>query len=233
MQSCPSHKPPTVGPWLVLIVGSRPWRCTAVADLVRSLGCDCVTSASAAASVVELLRRRRQGRPVDVVVADDDVQDEAALTEVLQRTATHAVPLNEVLRERVLRSMRRRDGLRVLVVEDEPVNRLIISAILQARGVSVAVVGSGEEALASLAADPFDLVLMDVELPGLSGPDTTAVIRGATRTDIFEPTIPILAITAHEGGLADEWRRVGMDGWVAKPVDPEELMRAIDTCVDR
>jgi len=117
-------------------------------------------------------------------------------------------------------------GRRVLVADDNAVNRMIVSALLQEHAYEVTAVVDGVEAVRALERDPFDAVLMDVHMPRLDGLQATREIRaseagGGGRT-------PILALTAH-AGESDRERclAVGMDGYVSKPIDPAELYREL------
>ena len=110
-------------------------------------------------------------------------------------------------------------GLRVLLVEDIEINQLIASEILESFGVSVETANNGRIALEKLAAagQPFDLVLMDVQMPEMDGIEATRRIRaGGQHADL-----PIIAMTAH---AFDEERKrcqeVGMNDFLSKPVDP-------------
>lgn len=129
-----------------------------------------------------------------------------------------------------------RRALRVLVAEDNPVNIKLMSIHLKKLGHRYVVATSGEAALALLAADPFDLVLMDVEMPSMDGLTAARTIRagGTGELVITQRDIPIIAVTAHvspEARAACE--AAGMDDYVGKPVNLEELACIIDRLADR
>ncbi len=110
----------------------------------------------------------------------------------------------------------------VLIVDDEPRQRELLSGFIQTLGCHPAEAASGEEALALLAAQQVDMVLLDVRLPGISGMETLARIRQ------LDPAKPVLLITAH----ADLRQAVaavksGADDYLAKPVDLDELRAAV------
>ena len=112
--------------------------------------------------------------------------------------------------------------LRVLLAEDDPVSRKVVLQLLSSWGVIADAVGTGREALDALEAGPYDVVLMDVEMPEMDGYEATAEIRyreGGTGRHI-----PIIAITSH-ATAADRHRCLvfGMDDFIAKPVDPEHV----------
>ena len=119
---------------------------------------------------------------------------------------------------------------RVLLVEDNGVNRLIASRLLERRGYTVVQVTNGQEALAILndtATVGFGCVLMDVQMPEMDGFECTAIIReGEQRT---HGHLPIIAMTAH-AMKGDEARclAAGMDGYLSKPIQPEELFDVIE-----
>jgi signal transduction histidine kinase/ActR/RegA family two-component response regulator len=122
-------------------------------------------------------------------------------------------------------------SLRVLVAEDNAVNQLVVQAILARRGHAVTTVSNGREALDVLATAPFDVVLMDCEMPELDGYTATRLLRaregGATHTRV-------VALTAN----AFEEDRVralaaGMDAWVAKPFRQQDLLRALVSLTPR
>jgi CheY-like chemotaxis protein/HPt (histidine-containing phosphotransfer) domain-containing protein len=115
------------------------------------------------------------------------------------------------------------EGRRMLLVEDNPLNREVARAMLASLGAEVALAADGLEAVARCREDRFDLVLMDLQMPGLDGFGAARAIRGQAsgrRT-------PILALTAH-ALAADEARarEAGMDGLLAKPVEKPDLLRA-------
>ncbi len=117
--------------------------------------------------------------------------------------------------------------LRVLLAEDDLVSGLVGARLLAKLGATVRVVDNGQEALAALREQQFDLVLMDVQMPVLDGIEATRAIRrgdaGADRA-----SIPIIAMTAY--AMAGDQERIlasGMDGYVAKPVSMDELTRVM------
>jgi PAS domain S-box-containing protein len=116
--------------------------------------------------------------------------------------------------------------LRVLLAEDNAVNRKVVIRMLERRGHRVEAVADGRQALAALARAHFDLVLMDVQMPGMDGLETTARVRvheaGTGRH------VPIVALTAHAmEGDRERCLAAGMDGYVSKPIDAAELAEAI------
>jgi two-component system sensor histidine kinase/response regulator len=120
--------------------------------------------------------------------------------------------------------------LRVLLAEDNIVNQRLAARILEKRGHTAVLAHNGKEAVALLEREPFDLVLMDLEMPEMSGFEATAAIRARERSTGRH--IPILALTAHAmKGDRERCLAAGMDGYVAKPVQARELYQAIAALV--
>ena len=118
-------------------------------------------------------------------------------------------------------------ALRVLVAEDNPTNQKLVSALLEQQGHRVSIVNNGRQAVERAAQEPFDLILMDVQMPEMSGLEATTAIREAERHT--GRRIPIVALTARAmAGDREQCLAAGMDAYVSKPVRPEELFSAID-----
>jgi PAS domain S-box-containing protein len=120
--------------------------------------------------------------------------------------------------------------LRILVAEDNPVNRTIATTMLARRGHTVAVAQNGEEAVAAFdhhETGPFDLILMDVQMPVLDGFEATGRIRQMERASGGH--VPIVALTARAmAGDRELCLQAGMDDYVSKPLRANELMAAIE-----
>jgi CheY-like chemotaxis protein len=115
---------------------------------------------------------------------------------------------------------------RILLVEDSVPNQKVALAILQNHGHDVVVASDGQEALELCAAQRFDAILMDVQMPGMDGFACTAAIRSAEAGTGRH--IPIIAMTAHAlAGDREKCMAAGMDDYVSKPVRREELFRAL------
>jgi len=118
-------------------------------------------------------------------------------------------------------------SLRVLLAEDNAVNQKLAVRLIEKQGHSIAVVSNGQEALEALEREPFDLVLMDVQMPDMDGFETTAAIRARERDNGRH--IPILAMTAYAmKGDRERCLECGMDDYVSKPIQPRELWEAIE-----
>ena len=123
-----------------------------------------------------------------------------------------------------------RGSRRILVAEDNMVNRKVLGRILERAGHRPMLVEDGEKALNAMETGGFDLVLMDVNMPEMSGVEATKLYRFS---HMDEDRLPIIALTADatpEGQRMCE--EAGMDGYITKPVEPSELLRAIDRFVD-
>jgi CheY-like chemotaxis protein/HPt (histidine-containing phosphotransfer) domain-containing protein len=118
-------------------------------------------------------------------------------------------------------------GIHVLLVEDNPINQQIAVELLNGAGIEVEVADGGHQALALLgseAPDHFQLVLMDLQMPGMDGHATTAAIRANRHYD----RLPIIALTAH--AMADVRQRCldeGMQDYLSKPIDPASFFETI------
>ncbi|MCC6518907.1 MAG: response regulator [Tabrizicola sp.] len=115
-------------------------------------------------------------------------------------------------------------ALTVLVVEDHPVNQEVAAGFLSGLGHRAVIAGTGEAALELAATGGFDAVLMDVNLPGISGIETTRRLRGLQGLD----RLPVIGVSAHaQPADFDACRASGMDEVVAKPLTPEALAAAL------
>jgi signal transduction histidine kinase/ligand-binding sensor domain-containing protein/CheY-like chemotaxis protein len=119
-----------------------------------------------------------------------------------------------------------RRGLVILLAEDNVVNQRLALRILEKQGHSVTVVGTGREALAALERASFDAVLMDVQMPEMDGIETTRAIRA--REEGTGRHTPVIAMTAHAmTGDRDRCLACGMDDYVSKPIQRQDLLRAL------
>jgi CheY-like chemotaxis protein/HPt (histidine-containing phosphotransfer) domain-containing protein len=122
--------------------------------------------------------------------------------------------------------------LRVLVAEDNQVNQLLAGKLLEKWGYLPTVVGDGLEALAELAEQDFDLVLMDIQMPEMDGLEAARQIRSDESANGGH--VPIIAMTAHAHAKDRErCLEAGMDEYVSKPIDATVLWDAIQTAVPR
>ncbi|HUE87928.1 MAG TPA: response regulator [Vicinamibacterales bacterium] len=129
---------------------------------------------------------------------------------------------------------RRGGPLRILVVEDNLVNRKLVTRLLQKRGHRITAVDNGRAAMKAVTSPigpQFDVVLMDVQMPEMNGLEATAAIRHHEQGEGTH--VPIIALTAH-AMPADRERclAAGMDGYLAKPIDVEELIALVEASAD-
>jgi CheY-like chemotaxis protein len=114
----------------------------------------------------------------------------------------------------------------VLLAEDNPVNQTLLVCRLEQRGHKVVVAGNGREAVRAWEGQPFDVVLMDVQMPEMDGLEATAQIRAREKSQGRHT--PIVALTAHAlQGDRERCLAAGMDGYLTKPVRTEELFQAL------
>lgn len=115
--------------------------------------------------------------------------------------------------------------LRILVAEDNHINQTLVTALVKKAGHYCDVVGNGLEAVTAVRHIPYDLVLMDIQMPEMDGPTATAEIRqlpGAVAN------ISIIAVTVNAmEGHREEYLASGMNDYVTKPIDPTLLMNTI------
>jgi two-component system, sensor histidine kinase and response regulator len=119
-----------------------------------------------------------------------------------------------------------RRGFRVLVVEDNEFNQDVVASLLTKRGHVAVLAPNGKSALAAWEREPFDLILMDVQMPEMDGFAATEAIRTKERST--NDHIPIIALTAHAmKGDRERCLAAGMDAYVSKPIRAAELFEAI------
>ena len=118
--------------------------------------------------------------------------------------------------------------LRVLVVDDSPVNCEVASGLLELLGHQAVTVDNGRAALDACETRRFDIVFMDIEMPEMDGLTASRLLRDRERVSSAAP-IPIYAMTAHAlDGCREECEAAGMNGLIHKPVQPDELKRILD-----
>lgn len=122
------------------------------------------------------------------------------------------------------------DGLSILVVDDTATNRLILRLMLENAGAQATEVESGEDALKILRTKRFDAVLLDVHMPGMTGPETFVELKRQ-----FGPKAPpVIAVTAEAlSGDREKFLKMGMAGYVSKPVLSAALFDEIQACLTK
>ena len=113
------------------------------------------------------------------------------------------------------------------MAEDNAINQKLATRLLEKCGHSVQVAGDGVEAVAAVRAGQFDVILMDVQMPNMSGLEATAAIRSLERGT--GKHIPIVAMTAYAmKGDEERCLEAGMDNYISKPIQPHRMMEVID-----
>ena len=117
--------------------------------------------------------------------------------------------------------------LNVLVAEDSRINRILVTRVLEKLGHNVTAAEDGRRTLEILAQDRFDLLLLDVQMPGVDGLEVTRAVR-AGEAGILDRRIPIIAMTAHAmKGDREIFLEAGMDGYIAKPFELDEFAETL------
>jgi len=120
-----------------------------------------------------------------------------------------------------------RSRLKILLAEDNVVNQTLAVRVLEKRGHSVVVADTGRAAVETFEQQPFDLILMDVQMPEMNGLEATAAIR--RKEESTGKHIPIIAMTANAmAGDKELCLGAGMDGYLAKPIQMKELFATIE-----
>src|SRR5213080_3330984 len=144
-----------------------------------------------------------------------------AVGTVLAGTPSAAGGVDLVTRHSIAES---RHMLRILLAEDNVVNQQVATAMLLKRGHQVDVVANGREAVDAVAAERYDVVLMDIQMPEMDGFEATARIRALPQGG----TLPIIALTAHAlSGERERCLERGMTGYLAKPLKAHELFAVV------
>ncbi|WP_417477611.1 ATP-binding protein [Maricaulis sp.] len=122
--------------------------------------------------------------------------------------------------------VRRRGPARILVVDDVMTNRLVASALVENAGHQVRLAGNGREAIDALDSDRFDAILMDIQMPVMSGDEAIQCIRASGKP---YSTIPIYAVTADATrGAREHYLEIGATGYLSKPLDIKAISAALD-----
>ncbi len=117
-------------------------------------------------------------------------------------------------------------GMRVLLAEDNAVNQKLTRTLLEKVGCSVSIARDGAEAIKLCMNEKFDLVLMDIQMPIMSGEEALQKIRRANSSDYS--SLPVVALTAHAmTGDKEKYLNLGFDGYISKPIRKDELYRTI------
>jgi len=153
------------------------------------------------------------------------LQGKPACTRKLQRVLVELVRPNQAYAEPAAAAPSR--AAQVLCVDDNPANLLLVKTLLGDMGADVVAVDNGPAALEAVKQHSFDLVLMDVQMPGMDGRQTTEAIRQWEQASSSAP-LPIVALTAH--ALANEKRSLlqsGLDDYLTKPISDRQLAQVV------
>jgi CheY-like chemotaxis protein len=148
--------------------------------------------------------------------------------QIVLRSQTQAEENRSLITIHSLRESRRQ--LRVLLAEDNAVNQKLAVRLLEKRGHTVFIAGTGRAALVALETESFDLIMMDVQMPEMDGIEATEAIREHEKTT--GKHIPIIAMTAN-AMMGDKERclAAGMDSYVSKPQRSRELLAVVERCL--
>ena len=154
-----------------------------------------------------------------------------SLSAVLARSPTEQ-GRSRIVTRHAIREMRR-GANRILLAEDNLTNQQVALGILRKLGLHADAVADGAEAVAALEREPYDLVLMDVQMPEMDGLEATRHIRDPGSA-VLHHGIPIIAMTAHAmQGDRERCLEAGMNDYVTKPISPQTLAKAIDRWLPR
>lgn len=154
-------------------------------------------------------------------------------------TFTFSIPAKKVHRNGPpktveLRKLPEKIDAHVLVVEDVRANQMFITMILDRYGMSYDLANDGVEAVEMFRKHSYDLILMDENMPRMTGIEATGEIRKIEKEENRESSVPIIALTAN--AVAGDRERLiasGMNEYISKPVNPDVLVRAIATLLNR
>ena len=139
-----------------------------------------------------------------------------------QAETTPAAPALRVVEQKPRAGL---SGCRVLVVDDNFINRRVARSFLDSYGVDLAEAADGNEALEWLNKDRFDIVLMDIHMPELDGIEALRQLRMSSSPNRFVPVVALTADSMH--GDRERFLEMGFDGYVSKPIEERALMTAV------
>ncbi len=159
----------------------------------------------------------RFGKPASEAAAGGRTLSEDLTAEAAQRVITgRSIPV----------CGRRKS--RILLVEDNIPNQKVALKIIEKLGYHADAVSNGHEAIKALEAMPYDMVIMDCQMPVMDGYEATRRIR-SPESGVLDRDIPVIALTAHAmKGEKDKCMEAGMNDYISKPVDPQELARTVE-----
>jgi len=130
------------------------------------------------------------------------------------------------------RSISKKHLKKILIAEDNEINRAVAVGILEKLGYHAKTAENGAAAIKELSNDYYDLVLMDIQMPGIDGLETTEIIRNPT-SSVKNHYIPVIAMTAHaEKNIRNKCLKAGMNSYISKPIEPEVLTKILEETFD-
>ncbi|WP_419786304.1 PAS domain S-box protein [Pseudodesulfovibrio sp.] len=161
---------------------------------------------------------RRFARLMHGDVSVESIYGQGSIFSVLVRVHT-VIESEPMLSVQEAATERPAQGIRLLLAEDDRINRLAATKLLEKRGYFVHAVEDGAAVLAALAKDTYDCVLMDIQMPGMDGIQSTQAIRNLPEDNPVR-SIPIIALTAHAmAGDREKFIQAGMTDYLSKPMD--------------
>jgi len=141
-------------------------------------------------------------------------------------TILSSAPAAKIVKEKERTHQVKPGGYKILVAEDNIVNQKLNARLLEKNGHTAKIVGDGRAVLTALEEQSFDLILMDLQMPEMDGLEATLIIRKRERKNQH---LPIIAMTAHVmQGDRERCLEAGMDGYISKPIQPQQLFEVID-----
>jgi CheY-like chemotaxis protein len=168
----------------------------------------------------------RSGNEFWLVLPVPDLQGVAPVSHELAVGEAAGAPAEAMT---MLRPTRRLPRTRILLVEDVPANQMVTATLLRREGHMVDIAASGSAAIRAASHIPYDVVLMDIFMPGMSGQEATQHIRALPGP---AQNLPIIALTANvQPDVEATFRAAGMDGILGKPVSLPDILAALDRTV--
>jgi signal transduction histidine kinase/DNA-binding response OmpR family regulator len=134
--------------------------------------------------------------------------------------------LDQIRKAPAIKRQQQNNRHSILLAEDHAVNQQLAIRLLEKEGYQVVVAGNGQQAIAAYERQPFDLILMDIQMPEMNGYEATAAIR--EKEKVTGTHIPIIAMTAHAmKGDRERCLEAGMDGYISKPIKPKDLFETM------
>jgi signal transduction histidine kinase/CheY-like chemotaxis protein len=127
-----------------------------------------------------------------------------------------------------------RSKVRILVAEDNSVNRIVVDGMIKSYGCHSIVVENGSLAVQFWETNPVDIVFMDIQMPEMDGLEATTIIRESEKKSQFDRHIPIIALTANAmKGDREKYLSAGMDDYLSKPIAMEEISKMLDKWIEK